>query len=492
MKMNVKLHVRELLAMLMMLMDQSLSRTIEISAYGNGSSYGYSSLRNGASQSPTIGRAMSGAGYRNSFDEMLRKPVSGYQDPLKMPKYVVYPSNSQSIDYGGSSKDVAMDRFAPGEAYGGTVYKIIKARENKGKYGYQYQKPNAAPFDDGKTNAPSTASPPAPVVPPSITPPPLPVFIAGPTPNPPTSAPATAAPAPVAPPNTSPDSSPSNQYIPPSFNGFSSYLPPPSGTPDDAPSVDSGPQPVSSADAVLPAPPIPSSPPPSNQYIPPDSLFQFPPNIHSHYHPPPPTDAFQLNGISSYLPPPAGPSNISDSGDTIGTISVGPDTPYSAYLPPSQPATPAPMTMQQMPMDMMPPSNNMMMMMGMPPAPMATYEMGRHPPMDFDFHGYYPHDHFPEYIFDHDHDHDHFHDETTTTTTPAPPPPEPPKRVKNYSYYYVTRFFWYIPLYFSLYMLFYVLVLILRFVARKKANYPNQWTGRLLGDMQIFNERPGS
>lgn len=38
--------------------------------------------------------------------------------------------------------DVAMDRFAPGEAYGGTVYKIIKARENKGKYGYQYQKPN--------------------------------------------------------------------------------------------------------------------------------------------------------------------------------------------------------------------------------------------------------------------------------------------------------------------------------------------------------------
>lgn len=50
MKMNVKLHVRELLATLMMLMDQSLSRTIEISAYGNGSSYGYSSLRNSASQ----------------------------------------------------------------------------------------------------------------------------------------------------------------------------------------------------------------------------------------------------------------------------------------------------------------------------------------------------------------------------------------------------------------------------------------------------------
>lgn len=38
--------------------------------------------------------------------------------------------------------DGAMDRFAPGEAYGGTVYKIVKARENKIKYGYQYQKPN--------------------------------------------------------------------------------------------------------------------------------------------------------------------------------------------------------------------------------------------------------------------------------------------------------------------------------------------------------------
>lgn len=37
---------------------------------------------------------------------------------------------------------VAMDRFAPGEAYGGTVYKIVKAREEKIKNGYQYQKPN--------------------------------------------------------------------------------------------------------------------------------------------------------------------------------------------------------------------------------------------------------------------------------------------------------------------------------------------------------------
>ncbi|EAT34622.1 AAEL013157-PA [Aedes aegypti] len=462
---------------------------------------------------------------------MSRKPVSSYQDPLKTPKYIVYPSNSQSIDNGIPLKtDGAMDRFAPGEAYGGTVYKIVKARENKIKYGYQYQKPNAASFDDGIPR--TTASPPiavaAPSLPPPVTSPPIPVFIAGPTPNPSppsvATAPATAAPAPGA----SSESTPSSQYIPPSdlnlfapnihshypppadgdvrFNGVSSYLPPPAGTPDDAPSVDSGPQPVSSADSVLSAPTQPASAPPSNQYIPPDSLFQFPPNIHSHYHPPPTTD-FQPNGISSYLPPPAGPTDSylpppsgdssngpspgpSDANDMIGTIPVGPNSPYYSYLPPSQPATPSPMTMQQMPPQMMMgmPLPNNMMPMGMPPAAMAPFEMGRNPPIDFDFHGYYPHDHFPEYIFDHDHDHDHFHDEPTTTTPapPPPPPPKPPKRVKNFSYYYVTRFFWYIPLYFSLYMLFYVLVLILRFVARRKVNYPNQWTGRSLGEIQYL------
>lgn len=92
------------------------------------------------------GRAGSGGGYSYSFQDMLSKPVayrtSSYQDynSYKSPKYIVYPSNSQSVEPNGpgsSKNDVAMDRFAPGEAYGGTIYKIMKAKQK----GYQYLKP---------------------------------------------------------------------------------------------------------------------------------------------------------------------------------------------------------------------------------------------------------------------------------------------------------------------------------------------------------------
>ncbi|KXJ70718.1 hypothetical protein RP20_CCG022686 [Aedes albopictus] len=464
---------------------------------------------------------MGSGSFQNPFEGLLSKPVkfrtSSNRDSHKTPKYIVYPSASQSVfsDRTSGNNAVAMDRFAPGEAYGGTVYKIVKAREEKIKNGYQYQKPNAA-FDDSKTNAPSPTTPPPPpppppapitvqALPPPITPPPLPPLIVGPTPSPVASPPA---PAPTAATPTAPQP-PSNQYIPPSdlylfapnvhshypqqmngdaqFSGVSSYLPPPAGASDDAPPADSNPSPPS---------------PPSNQYIPPEGLFQFPPNIHSHYHPAPPEDGFQFNGISSYLPPPAGPSDAylpptaddsqstpppADSNDMIGTIPIGPDTPYPSYLPPSGPPQPAPAPMKKPPPPPPPPAPTMAKDMSAQPVELSfnPHDHESYFPYDHYPHDHFPHDHYPEYIFDHD----HHHDEPTTAAPPPPPPPPPADagtaRVKNYSYYYLSRTLWYVPLYFTLYFCFYVLILILRSIARHKVNYPNQWTGRSLQSMQF-------
>jgi len=53
---------------------------------------------------------------------------------------------------------------------------------------------------------------------------------------------------------------------------------------------------------------------------------------------------------------------------------------------------------------------------------------------------------YPDIYYD-DHDHHHHHHVEETTTTEAPAPVEP--RVKKYSYYYLGRKLWYIPLYFT-------------------------------------------
>lgn len=80
----------------------------------------------------------------------------------------------------------------------------------------------------------------------------------------------------------------------------------------------------------------------------------------------------------------------------------------------------------------------------------------------------YPH--YPEIIYDDHHDH-HHHVEPPTTTTEAPPPEPPPEpRVKKYSYFYIGRKLWYIPLYFTVWFSFYVLWLILKSIARHKVS----------------------
>ena len=79
---------------------------------------------------------------------------------------------------------------------------------------------------------------------------------------------------------------------------------------------------------------------------------------------------------------------------------------------------------------------------------------------------------YPEVIYD---DHDHYHHHDHAVLPPPPPLPEAPKpdppeepRVKKYSYYYIGRKLWYIPLYFTLWFCLYVTALIIRSIGRHK------------------------
>lgn len=99
-------------------------------------------------------------------------------------------------------------------------------------------------------------------------------------------------------------------------------------------------------------------------------------------------------------------------------------------------------------------------------------------------------DHHPHHD-DHDHDHDHivYHHHHHTTTTPPPPPPttaapevEDTRVTNRFSYYYLGKKLWYLPLYFSVYFIIYVGALIIKSIARHKITYPQHFkTKRSLG-----------
>ncbi|XP_037959123.1 homeobox protein 2 [Teleopsis dalmanni] len=120
-----------------------------------------------------------------------------------------------------------------------------------------------------------------------------------------------------------------------------------------------------------------------------------------------------------------------------------------------------------------------------PPAPKDEHD---HHSFDFpehDFPSFPAYHHYPEIIYD-DHFHHHHHIEPPPpppalpqVTTEAPPPEPPPEpRVKKYSYFYIGRKLWYIPLYFTVWFSFYVLWLILKSIARHKVNLPNHYVAR--------------
>lgn len=104
---------------------------------------------------------------------------------------------------------------------------------------------------------------------------------------------------------------------------------------------------------------------------------------------------------------------------------------------------------------------------------------------DFKYSGLHGVDAFPEIVYDHDPHHDYFEHHhpppTTTTTTTTEEPeeleePEEPEqpRVKKYSYFYLARSLWYIPLYFTVWFTFYVTYLILQSIGRHKVNNTNK------------------
>lgn len=107
--------------------------------------------------------------------------------------------------------------------------------------------------------------------------------------------------------------------------------------------------------------------------------------------------------------------------------------------------------------------------MGMVPPPPPAEEKPQGDPMDD--HGF-PHDFPGDLKFHHDfdeHDHDHYHYHHPTTTTTEMP------RVNRYSYYYLGKKLYYLPLYFSVYFIIYVGALIIKAVLRHKITYPNSF-----------------
>ncbi|XP_050681281.1 uncharacterized protein LOC126976759 [Leptidea sinapis] len=114
--------------------------------------------------------------------------------------------------------------------------------------------------------------------------------------------------------------------------------------------------------------------------------------------------------------------------------------------------------------------------MGMvPPPPPSDSKPDSYggPPDHHDFPSDFPSDFPGDLKFHHDfddHDHYHYHHPTTTTTSTTETP-----RVNRFSYYYLGKKLYYLPLYFSVYFIVYVGALIIKAVLRHKIVYPNSW-----------------
>ncbi|KPI94954.1 hypothetical protein RR46_11958 [Papilio xuthus] len=276
---------------------------------------------------------------------------------------------------------------------------------------------------------------------------------------------------------------PAQPYLPqPSYGGNSkesnpapakataNLVPPP---PPQAPKItDNDFPPPTNYESFPPYPPLSYSPP---QLPPPPPPAPAPKPISSYSPPAPPVDTGDSDTFDSPPEPPmehgdsdsiySAPSSPSDSGDSDLLNGHGDDLPMDLgyrYKPPSGPSQSFAPTAPPMPA--MPP---------MPPIPMKPFEGYNYnkpfmpPDSDMpdddtktDFHGFY--DDKPDDF----HYHHHHHPTTTTTETP---------RVNRYSYYYLGKKLYYLPLYFSVYFIVYVGALIVKAVLRHKIVYPNSW-----------------
>ncbi|XP_015601781.1 DNA-directed RNA polymerase II subunit RPB1 [Cephus cinctus] len=102
---------------------------------------------------------------------------------------------------------------------------------------------------------------------------------------------------------------------------------------------------------------------------------------------------------------------------------------------------------------------------------------GELPPKPIEYAGHFDHPSFVDDPYIHDHDHDYHHDiiydhipEDHTTMKPEMMDQRLNRR--PYSYYFIGKKLWYIPLYFSIYFIIYIAALVLKSVTRHKINFP--------------------
>lgn len=281
---------------------------------------------------------------------------------------------------------------------------------------------------------------------------------------------------------------PAQPYLPPppSYGAKAKPVPapaPPPPPPPPSPPQPSGPpsRPINAVANLVPPPPPPAPQLTADDFPTPSTYESFPPFAPSGPAPRP---------VTSYQPPSdSGPDQFSSDSDDDGPPS---DVGYR-YKPPSAPAPPSlpfvptlppqPVSdyshdkpqMAQEDSDDKPDFEGYHYSKPAPPPPPHDDE----PPEKWvydskpDFHGYHysePDIKFHHDFDEHEHDHFHYHHHPTTTTTTTEMP-----RVNRYSYYYLGKKLYYLPLYFSVYFIVYVGALIIKAVLRHKITYPNSW-----------------
>ncbi|KAK5639364.1 hypothetical protein RI129_011856 [Pyrocoelia pectoralis] len=225
-------------------------------------------------------------------------------------------------------------------------------------------------------------------------------------------------------------------------------------------------------------------------------MLQFPPNddqpplttLTTNKRPLPPATSYGIpkkDPQNAYLPPDTATGNIPDNFHPPLLSNTPPNNPDESYFKPSDTGDLSPTGGQ--------PQDYYNAMKPSPlrrphhqPNSMSSIQMA-----DDELSPPPPHPKFPEYL---DHDpydfhHDVYH-EVHATTTPASTTTEAPRAGSgHYSYYYLGRKLWYIPLYFSVYFIVYVTVLILKSIARHKIQLSHHFDkGRSSRELDVLNQ----
>lgn len=103
---------------------------------------------------------------------------------------------------------------------------------------------------------------------------------------------------------------------------------------------------------------------------------------------------------------------------------------------------------------------------------------GKVPPKSIEYAGHFDRPAFVDDSYSHDHDYhqeiiyDHIPEDHVHHTTEQPEMNDQRLNKKPYSYYFIGKKLWYLPLYFSIYFIIYIAALVLKSIARHKINFP--------------------